>query len=435
MQGLDAARWYEERREQALELVDQYRALLEEIRAHRAEIEQEEAGARVELAGAYLPSLTPGDLARQASLTGFKGFERRDPNRAMAHEAQVLSNRIAQIRLDDSYVRRTYLVGPVGEYTRAREEAASMLAPWQETCGTYEVLEGFDDLIACKYDTPEYRHDWWAPQYWRRWANGDAICKAVGVGDFGDDILPTYLPAAAERDKWKEEVARWDGRIGHVHELTREHDVSVARIPRLPEIYLDDAHRVLGDFIEHADIGLLDEWCRAEESPDRAIRMGLRRVSGLRAKIAFLEELAESGVLPALESFTARAEKYGRKVIKYQRSKHMYRTITRSELDLGFVTKRPKYLGRLDKVRKLLGRIRSYDDYERFDLANDPQLWWVEMTRKQPNSMTPRLRRWYDSHGHVRPRYDDSLVEREIAESLAEAAAAASAADDLGYLS
>lgn len=433
MRGHEASDWYRRRAEEARELRDAYQALEVEARRLQQEAAEQEVKVRKELAEVYLPQLTAEALARTAKITGFSGFQRRDPLKAMAHELKVLQRRIAEILADETYQRRQWLVGPEGELTRGRQEAWELFEPWQQDAARYEDLPGFMELIFAGYDTPRFETSWFEPAYWRMWAAGDRICEELGVGDFGDDVLPEYGRVAGERDKWKVEVASWDARIDAVHALVREHDEAVARIPRLPEIYLQGCHEVLGAFLEHADAGLLDAWAQQEDPPDRAVRMGLRRLAGVKAKVEFFEELITQGIATAAESFELRARKYDRKVAKYRRPKHSSRRISHHEIDSKFEQKRPKYHERVDKLRKLMDRLHRYDHYERFDLDNEPELWWVEMTRKPPGSFTPRLRHWYAKNQGARPVHDDSLDLEGLA--AAAAAEAASAEDDLGYLS
>ena len=100
-------------------------------------------------------------------------------------------------------------------------------------------------------------------------------------------------------------------------------------------------------------------------------------------------------------------------------------------MDPGFATKMPKYKQKPEKLRRLLDRLETYDDYQRFSLANDPDAWWLEMTGKNPSRMTPRLRAYYDRH-------PDLQIQRDLEDSQQEALAAAAAAaqdEDWSYLS
>lgn len=433
MLGHEASDWYRRRAEEARELVRKYRELEVEARKLQQEAAEQEVAVRKELAEVYLPQLTAEALARTAKITGFSGFQRRDPLKAMAQELKVLQRRVAEILASETYQRRQWLVGPEGELTRGRAEAWELFEPWQQDAARYEDLPGFMELIYVGYDTPRFETSWFEPAYWRQWATGDRICEELGVEDFGDDVLPEYGRVAGERDKWRLEVKRWDDQIDAVHALVQEHDEAVARIPRLPEIYLQGCHEVLGAFLEHADAGLLDAWAVQEDPPDRAVRMGLRRLAGVKAKVEFFEELITQGIASAAEGFEQRANKYDRKVAKYRRGKHFNRRLSEREIDHKFEAKRPKYHERVDKLRRLMDRLHRYESYERFDLDNEPELWWVEMTRKPPSSFTPRLRVWYSRHQGARPVHDDSLDLEGLA--AAAAAEAAGAEDDLGYLS
>lgn len=433
MRGHEASKWYSERRQEAIALSADYRQLAVETRQRCASVREELKQARMSLAGAYLSDLSEDMIQRVQRITGFKGLSRRHPVRAMEREAKRLRARIAEIQRDEQYVRRQWLVGPQGELTQSRSEAQEMLEPWQKAAARFESLKGFMDLIESGYDTTEFQHDFWEASYWRRWAAGDRICEQLGMDDFGDDVLPEYRRVAVVRDKWTTEVQRWDDRISQVHSLVQEHDRGVARLPRLPEIYLEHSHTVIASFLEHADLSLLEQWSLNETPPDRAIQMGLRRVAGLTAKVQFIEALLEQGLVRAAGDFLQRAEKYGRKATKFARSKHTYSQISQRDIDHKFLAKQPRYHQRLHKLNKLVGLLESYDDYSRFELSNEPELWWLEMTRKRPTSLTPGLQRWYQRNAEARPNHDPSMsIEDAIAGAVAEAV---SQDDDLGYLS
>jgi hypothetical protein len=240
---------------------------------------------------------------------------------------------------------------------------------------------------------------------------------------------------AGHRAIWLQQVTDAEQKVRAVHDLTRDRDQAEARIPHLPEIYLQHCHRQLSKYFAEADLSLLEQWLRDDSAgthPDRGILMALRRAAGAAAKVTFVRELLDDGVRPALRGFRERKRKYARKATKYERGKYHGARFSDRDLDLSFRLKQQKYTERPDKLRKLVRRITEYDQYGRFDLANnDDQLWFTEMTRKTPPSMLPRTRHYYDKRGAVQVQYDE-LVEELRHEAIAQAAAAMAEADDLG---
>ncbi|MCB9781271.1 MAG: hypothetical protein H6742_22075 [Alphaproteobacteria bacterium] len=430
----EAARHYSENQRIALQLVSDYEALRDELQSARAAVAEELAQAITALAQAYLPTLDATALARAEELTGFRGFSRRDPIAAMGREEKVLQRTIANVLADERYRRRQYLVGEHGELTRERAEAASLLEPWEAECARFEDLDGFLDLVEQRYDTPEFQLSFWQAEYWRSWSRGDAICEALGMDDFGDVVLPAYQQVAEKRRQWREQVAAVDARIDEVHGLVQRHDQSVARIPRLPEIYLAASQEMLGKHLEHADPALLAEWLGAAPDDSRPILLALRRMAGLTAKLDAFAELYGTGIKGMIDGLRDRSQKYGRKISKFQRSKFAHVDIPDRWLDRSFQAKARKYAQRQATIRTLIARMQRYDDYDRFDLGNAPELWWYEMTGKAPSgSLTPRLRRWYDTHPDQRPTWDRDR-DRTAAQATA-LAAAARELDDVDYLS
>jgi len=430
-----AVRHYQERERQASDAIDRYGTLLAHLQEQLTAVQGEARGARLDLAGAYLPDLDDASFQRAEHLTGYQGFTRRDPRKAMAREKLTLEKTLARIQGDERYRRREYLVGPHGDLTRELEERNQLLEPWEQECSRFEDLDGFLQLVEVKYDTPEFDESWWQPKYWHHWATGDRICETLDMADFGDDVLPAYQKAATERGKWREQVAEVQARIAEVHQLVQTHDESIARIPQLPEIYLDQSQQVLAEYLKGTDLALLEQWLDEESEQHRSIRMGLRKVAGLMAKERFLGEIIQDGVAPLLADLKARRDKYARKQMKFARPKYQYQQIPEGNLDQGFEEKYQKLVTQRDKIEALVDRMVAYDQYERFDLQNDEDLWWVEFTGKRPTRFTPTLRQQFEQHPEARPVHDPRYASNQEAEAVAEAAAAGIVADDLGYLS
>lgn len=439
MQGAGAASFYEDRQREAMTIIRGYEELGAHVQARLDEIVTAIGKARLETAQAYLPVLTEEQLQRVQHLTGFLGFERRDPIKAMAHERVVLQSTVARIEADQRYVDRELLAGPDGTLSTKLVQTGEHLAPFVAECQKYEQHDGFIELVHVKYDTPEFDEKWWQATYWKHWAAGDRICEAMGVGDFGDDLLPLYLKAAEHRAFWQNEYNALQQQIAVVHQLTKNHDDALARIPRLPQLYLEQSQAFLGEYLEEADGSLLEKWLSERaEGPDRPIIASLRKLAGLKAKQRYLVELQTEGINLAIDQMRQRAWKFARKTEKYLRPKHYWRNVSDRELDRKFAQKYEKYKERPAKLRKLVDRIYVYDDYDRFDLSNDPALWWFEMTNKKPPRQWTNTRRWYDR----RPNFeierdewaDDGADDGPVATGVA-VAAASRELDEVGYLS
>ena len=303
-----------------------------------------------------------------------------------------------------------------------------MLNPWQLECEKFESLDGFENLYTLGYDTPAYTIRWWEPSYWRYWAQGDAICDALELDDFGDDVLPAYEKVRKPRDQWKARREEVGVKIMAVHDLVKAHDQAQARTAQLPGVYLRESQEMLSKHLAMADPGLLAQWA----GEDRGLIMALRKLGGLQAKIDFLNDAIERGLAGFIADIEARASKYRRKVAKYQRAKHYSRRIPERELDRKFPGKVDKYLARCEKLALLSDRVIAYESYERFDLDNPPELWFHEFTGgKSPSRLTPSLRRWYDANPGQRPRRDPTSTTRRAAA----ATPSSQRLEALGYLS
>jgi len=420
---------YEENAQRAALLRERYTLFMDWLDDQREQLRTEARAAHLTLARAYLLALSQPALARAERLTGFRGFTRRDPLRAMARELARLQKHITRIQADERYRQRTYLVGPQGKIALKLQEARDMLAPWEYECAKFEQLDGFLELLDIGYDTPDFGEKWWSASYWKHWALGDRICEALSLDDFGDDVLPAWEKASDPRTRWRAAVAEIEAAIEAVHELVRTHDEAAGRIPQLPALYLEQCQQLLAQFLEQADPALLNEWLGDED--DRGVLMGLRRAAGLAAKVEFLTEMYTFGVASVHGDLGVREEKYRRKINKFRRSKYAYSSFPETYLDVKFAARVPKLEDRVTQLDKLARRVIGYDRYDRFDLSNDPELWWREFTGGRPPRQLPRLRSWYDKHPSARP----TLEREDAAGAVADAAAWQDEAADLGYLS
>jgi hypothetical protein len=323
-------------------------------------------------------------------------------------------------------------VGPHGEFTLELAERQSMLDEWQRECDRFESLAGFERLLEHKYDTPEFDLSWWQASYWNLWAKGDAVCEALDLDDFGDDVLPAYEKVRVPRDGWREQVAQTQRKIDAVHDLVRRHDEAQLRIPRLPELYLHQCHQVLAEFLDPADPGLLHDWVM-EDGGDRPILLALRRAAGLKAKLDALDDAFE-GLKALASDLRSRKAKYERKAVKYRRPKR-YRSHQNDPADPKFVGKSDKIAQELEKLRRQLAGLDDFDDYDRLDLDQDPQLLWVAMTRKRPSKYLPQHRSWYTRNPQATARLlPDDDDPRDASQAVGIAVGALDHSDG-GYLS
>lgn len=435
--GRQAEAEFRRRTSQANDLLASYRALETEISETIGKLETDLRDAQLALAAAYLRELSSEAFARVERLTGFVGFERRDPFAAMAHERKSLESTVARIAADERYQRRELLVGPSGTLTQKVEEAREQRAPWQDECATFESQPGFAELIASGYDTPHFQASWWQANYWKLWAAGDRITKALGKEDFGDDVLPAYQRCAEQRAFWDGEIATIEAAIAEVHLLVQNRDHAAARLPQLPSIYLGQSQEYLADYLREADLILLEEWAKERADNERAVLSGLRRVAGMAAKVAYMRELQGRGLRKITDSLAEQSRKFSRKASKFARPKHASGRFHESIFSGSYDDAVAKHRLRQEKMRNTVSQVVAYDDYDRFALSNPPELWWFEFTGRPAPTYVPQLRSWYDRNQQLVPTYDgdrDELIDSD-AESAVALAAASRDLDDAGYLS
>lgn len=395
MNGREAGTLYGQYAQLASAEVGDYDALLQELRVATDEVRQERRAVAITLAAIYLSELSEPAIMAAERRTGFTALSQRRPLEAMAKEARALRARIAAMEQDEQWARREALVGPYGVHTRALAEAKDLGDPFEQECQRFEVHEGFLELVELGYDTPAFGERWWQPAYWRHWAAGDRICAALELDDFGDDVLPVYLAAREPRDRWRAQAAQAQARIDAVHDHVRQHDEAAWRLEHLAEIYLEEAQKLLGEHLERADVPLLATWA----GEDRAVEIQLKQLAGLGAKLDMLSEMATEWAAPTRRDLEAAALKMQLKSAKLSRPKKWGLDVPVPE---GFEAKMQAHAARRTKARASLGRIRRWHDYDRFDLAQPPETWYLHMhDNRRPGLFNPGLRGWYDRNPDV----------------------------------
>lgn len=342
--------------------------------------------ATLELAAVYLPALDEPSLMAAERRTGFRGFSRRSPLTAMAKERSRLEQTVASVEADPEWQRRAWLVGPQGSITAALKEAADLAETWERECQRFEVLDGFLELVQIGYDTPQFAERWWEGSYWRHWKLGDAICEALGLADFGDDVLPAYEKARAPREQWRAEVTRLEAERDRVLGKVQSRDSALSRLQHLGETYLKESQKLLAEHLGQADVALLEQW-RGE---DRAVELLLRRLSGLNARRAYFQELKDGQLATLVHDLAERRRKMHGKIVKYLRPKSYGQQV--STADLALRDKLPKIRERRMATAKINRKVAAFDDFERYSVPERPTVWWTVWVDSPPPAWTPDWR-------------------------------------------
>lgn len=186
-----------------------------------------------------------------------------------------------------------------------------------------------------------------------------------------------------------------EGRIRGLHELVQEHDRAVWRRDNLPTVYLEEAWQVLAQHLQKADEGLLATWAAG----DRSVLVHLKRLSGLAAKREFMTEMARGWARPTAEALRGTQGKFRAKAAKLARPKKWGLEVP---VPPDFDQRLDAQAARRRKARDTIARMRKFDDYDRFDLAQPPETWWLHFHGgRRPGVFTPTLRGWYDRRPDV----------------------------------
>lgn len=415
------------------QLLGRYAKLREQIGHDVAHYQGEARAAFRDLAAAYLPELSAEAFDAVAKLTGFRGFARRNTLQVLERERTVRQHTITNVLRNPEYQQRRSLVGMGGAYSQALREAEEMLAPWEEACARFESQPRWAELLETRYDTPEFSVSWLSPRYWKLWAAGDAICEALEMDDFGDDVLPAFREVDGHRQKWRAEVAAAKAKVDGVHELVRKHDQAVQELPHLEETVHNQAVDGLGEFLESADAGLLESWLPEDHPNHRTLLVAIRRAAGLSARASLLTQLEREAIGADIQAIQERSAKHRRKREKFLRPKRANTMHAENNADPKYTAKRAKFSDRIESYGRILQKMRAYDRYERFSVDdNDPELWWRELTGGRPPRKMTRLRAWYDRNPDARVRKDTARV---AAEAVSRVVAQQPTTNAMDYLS
>ncbi|HEY5922952.1 MAG TPA: hypothetical protein VIV11_14835 [Kofleriaceae bacterium] len=418
-------------------LIAGHRQLLDSLKAQDVELQRQLVQARRELASVYLKALDSPSFERVERLTGFQGFARRDPRVAREHEHRVLRTSIAKLEAEERYQKRDTLVGADGTLTQELQQNRETLAPLQVECERFETLEDFATLIAVGYDTPSFQEKWWQAAYWKHWAAGDKICRALDMKDFGDDVIPAYQKVAEPRNFMKAEVDRLDKQITAIHELVKQHDQLADRLARLDDIYLEEAQDFLGEHLMNADAALLEEWAKAEPELLKPVQMGVRKLAGLTAKRSILVDMSQSGVPVTIQQLEARQQKAYAKYNKFSRPKYAYSVFNSDMVNDGFDDKARKMQEQIEKTNRRVDHLMANQNYAGFDLRNDPYLWWWYFMESAPPRYAPHYHDYYQRNPSFNLVTDPDFVDMtpDRSEDVARAFVASDAETGGGILS
>ena len=427
--GAQVAQHYSQQASTLGSMIASNNQLIEDMKKADAEIAQEHEAARGDLAATYLPELSDAAFERAGRLTGFQGFQRRDPRVALAAEKKAIQAQLAKIEADERYQRRDVLVGPAGTLTQELELAKETLEPLQTECARFESLEGFLELIQVGYDTHDFKEKWWHASYWHHWSAGDRICKALQMNDFGDDVIPAYQKFADPRDVMRADVERLDKDLDAIHTMTQQHDELADRLAHLDEIYLEQAQDFLGEHLEHADLALLEQWIANEPDLQRPVQQGLRRLAGVQAKRKFVGEIAQQGIPQTNAQLQERLDKTVQKAGKFQSPKKLYARYDDSAIGDDLSAKAAALQAQNDKLRRRVDSLVLARRYDGFNLAQDPQLWWLYLLDSPPPRYAPSLYDYYSRRPGITYIVEPDYV--DLGPSTGQAAAAAVMAGSL----
>jgi hypothetical protein len=393
-QFLQAARGEKADLEKAAAELDR---LAGEHQQRRAAVEAERAQAMAELTQALLPELTRPALERAAQLAACPALVQDDPLAAMERERAALEQRRAAIEADVRFVDRELLRAPrTGTLTRHIAELEEFRAPLQQVVDT-AAHPRLEHLLENGYGTDAYKVGWWRLSYYSDWKAGDEIAERFPGKTFGD-VRAELLEARGSLAAFDQQLGDLRREVAAGEALEAEHGQAVAALASLPERTLAGARARLGQHLAGLEVADLGE--RLPEGSDLAVLW--KRVSGLRAKLAYLDQIVDEQLVKPRGELRQQITKVTQEIAKWSRPKLAYAQYPADQYQRRFVDRRGRAWRYVDRYNRTYDTVYTFNRYDRGSLLED-FLWWDLMTGGRiDGGFIPGVSDWRASHpGYV----------------------------------
>jgi hypothetical protein len=359
----------------------------------RAAVETDAAQAMAELTQGLLPELTRPALERAVQLSGCAALIQEDLLGAMDRERAGLEQRRAAIEADRRFADRELLRAPrTGQLTRHIAELEEFRAPLVELVAR-AAHPRLERLLENGYGTEAYQVGWWRWSYYSDWKAGDEIAERFPGKSFADvraDLVEARGSIAAfdqQLDGLRREVA--DGEA-----LEGEHARVGEYLATIPERALAAARARLAGHLGGLEVADLGD--RLAREPDLAL--GWKRVSGLRTKLAYLDQIVDEQLVKPRAAMRQQLLKVSQEITKWSRPKLAYAQYPADQYQRRFVDRQGRAWRTVDRYRKTYDTVYVFDRYDRGSLVED-FLWWDLMTGGRiQGGFIPGIADWHAAH-------------------------------------
>lgn len=334
-----------------------------------------------ELVEMILPALQREAVAGVVALTGFRGFEVKDPFARLAEQRQQLTATIAEIERDPRYLAQDRLINPDnGELTLKHQEILRENRELGQKLTPFTACEGFVELVESGYGTPAYAKKWWELSYYSDWKRADEleeILSPPAVSGLEQKLIPfaqhaeryRLVKRAAENcDAARRGVER---EIASVKNLVETHERCAQGLLTAARDALEACRADLSAHLEYLDREELARLCGGNAQ----ILPVIKRLHGQEKKTEYLDELRGHYLEEERLALARNIEKLDKKIVKFRRPKNNYAQIPVADANAWLADPRPKLSERRQRYRQAYNRVYNFQNYAGFQYGANA-LWW-----------------------------------------------------------
>lgn len=359
---------------EAMSLSEELRAMDDAHREQLTQLQTELKRAWSHLSALYIPDFTSASLARAAQWTGFSALASNQPFQDQLEDGKASHQRLKVISQDERFLRAHALLRPeVGPLALRLAEANSFLAPWLATVENYQRNHIFMRLFHAGYSTPSYLYKWWHPHYYRDWREGDELVEAAGKKDWSE-LATEYTQAKRETDRWSAVKLQVEEEMKGIIDLVEEHRALSIRVNSLDDVHRDIWREKLIEHIQGLAPAVMHQLSQSE-----SIREQLALISGLTAKIRYMEALRERRLDADRMAVDKALAKANQTINKTFRSKNASRSWADHEVAAATPSLRDRLAPKWEKHQTTVRTLLDFTAYTAVDLATD-FLWWDVIT-------------------------------------------------------
>jgi hypothetical protein len=334
-----------------------------------------------ELVEMILPALRREHIAAVFPLTGFRGFEVKDPLALREERRRDLTARLAAIEADPRFINQDRLINPdSGELTLKCEEVLREKQQLDQNLDSFTRHEGFTELAASGYGTPAYAKRWWDLSYYADWKRGDELEELLSPPAV-PGLEQKIIPFAEHAERYRR-VKRAADNCNIAYQSAKDALEAVRGLGETHKSLAESLTTVAHDVLQEAQndlsahLAYLDREDLARRCAGNPLLLAvIKRLHGLEKKVEYLKELQGHYLEEERGLLNRQIEKLNKKIVKFTRPKNSYAQIPATDANAWLTDPRPKLNERRQRYRQAYNRVYNFQNYDSYQYGAN-LLWW-----------------------------------------------------------